>query len=101
MGRDSGDAAPLALAAGGRAHPAGDIRDAAAASLLDRGRLHRHGPARPVRLALPGGGGMTDEARAARAGVTRSMAAQSGLTTAAVVSQRRAQPNGWWGMVLF
>lgn len=35
------------------------------------------------------------------AGVTRSMAAQSAETTAAVARQRLAQPNGWWGMALF
>jgi cytochrome c oxidase subunit 3/cytochrome c oxidase subunit I+III len=29
------------------------------------------------------------------------MAAQSAAATAAVARQRRAQPNGWWGMVLF
>ena len=32
---------------------------------------------------------------------TRSMAAQSPGAAARVALQRRAQPNGWWGMVLF
>ena len=34
-------------------------------------------------------------------GVTRSMRAQSAGEAAAVARARRAQPNGWWGMVLF
>ncbi len=32
---------------------------------------------------------------------TRSMAAQSAGAAARVAAQRRSQPNGWWGMVLF
>jgi heme/copper-type cytochrome/quinol oxidase subunit 3 len=32
---------------------------------------------------------------------TRSMAAQSPGATARVAMERRAQPNGWWGMALF
>lgn len=32
---------------------------------------------------------------------TRSMAAQTAAGVARVAGQRRAQPNGWWGMVLF
>jgi heme/copper-type cytochrome/quinol oxidase subunit 3 len=32
---------------------------------------------------------------------TRSMAARSAGATARAAAQRRAQPNGWWGMVLF
>jgi heme/copper-type cytochrome/quinol oxidase subunit 3 len=31
----------------------------------------------------------------------RSATAQSAVTAATVAHQRRAQPNGWWGMVLF
>lgn len=34
-------------------------------------------------------------------GVTRSAAAQTAPAVARVVQQRRAQPSGWWGMVLF
>jgi heme/copper-type cytochrome/quinol oxidase subunit 3 len=33
--------------------------------------------------------------------VTRSMAAESPPAVSQVVRQRQAQPNGWWGMVLF
>lgn len=35
------------------------------------------------------------------AAITRSSAAQSGASAAAVAGQRRAQPSGWWGIVLF
>ncbi len=44
---------------------------------------------------------MSELGEAAARGVTRSMAAQSAEATATVVRRRRAQPNGWWGMVLF
>jgi len=33
--------------------------------------------------------------------VTRSAAAEGGAAVARVAAQRRAQPSGWWGMVLF
>ncbi len=33
--------------------------------------------------------------------VTRSMRARSAAAAAGVARQRRAQPNGWWGMALF
>lgn len=44
---------------------------------------------------------MSEQTRAAMQGVTRSMAAQSGEAVTEVVRHQRAQPSGWWGMVLF
>ena len=49
--------------------------------------------ARAARLARAGGGGVSE--------VSRSMAAQDDPSTARVAQRRAAQPNGWWGMVLF